>query len=98
MKHLACGRHTQPDHPDFAAAARTVTRWCTRHRRPGSTLPGKGRRASGESGPVTRQLDDDDNRSSGVVPMLLGMSLPLGVSTRATAEGGWFITLSRMTS
>ena len=33
-----------------------------------------------------------------VFPMLLGMRTPCGASNRAVADGGWFITLSRMTS
>ena len=31
-------------------------------------------------------------------PKLFGIGNPVGVSTRAVAKGGWFITLSRMTS
>jgi hypothetical protein len=32
------------------------------------------------------------------VPTLFGMKVPDGARTRAVAEGGWFITLSRITS
>ena len=33
-----------------------------------------------------------------VFPTLFGMNVPVGANTRAVADGGWFITLSRMTS
>jgi predicted dehydrogenase len=33
-----------------------------------------------------------------VFPMLLVIKIPVGVSARAVLEGGWFMTLSRMTS
>ena len=33
-----------------------------------------------------------------VFPMLLGISIPLGVRAWAVADGEWLITLSRMTS